>query len=701
MDGFNGGHCVFHGNVLQEFFLRFPSIARRNRRRCHPVAKRHFLVDDGNARLPDRRRLRSFSSNSLASRLQRALHGCERAPFALLRQKVARMKPTPWKPSSWRIGCFITVAALAIAGILIRLVGVQIVHGEEFRRAAQANQIRLIPIAAPRGTILDRTGALLVRNRPSFVVALIPSDVKELSAELRQLSQTINIPEALLRKQLLHHGGVNYRDFEEVQLYEPYGPVILASDLSVAQMARLAEKQTALPGVDLEAQPVRNYPMNATGSHVLGYVGQITQNEYQALKRHGYSPNDVVGKDGLEAAYDAYLRGVAGGEQVEVDSQGQVSRHLGKRQSIPGNSLLLTIDARLQAIAERAMANEITLWGHGRKLSGAVVVEDPYTGGILAMASHPNFNPNDFATGIKPAKFSRYILNPSHPLYNRAIGAATPTGSTFKLVTGSGALSAPVVRVNEVVYDSGAWNCHGALFRDIAAGGLGSTSFTRALAASSDGYFYQMAYRLGHKRLRFYALQYGLNKKTGIDLPGEYEGNWPTNAWSLKVTGLPLEPSDVCILGIGQGAMQATPLQMANIVSAVVNGGTLFRPHLVSAIRDSTGRIIKRFTNERIRRIAVTQSALQAVRAGMAQVTDPGGTAYGLAIGGLSFGGKTGTVETDGGSGPNTTWFIAYAPSDRPKLAMAVYMERSGGYGAQVAAPIARQIMVEYFHKKP
>ncbi|MDQ6932416.1 MAG: penicillin-binding protein 2 [Candidatus Eremiobacteraeota bacterium] len=611
------------------------------------------------------------------------------------------MKPSPWKPSPWRIGCFLAAAALAILGIVARLVVVQIVHGEDFRRAARANQMRLIPIAAPRGTIFDRSGAVLVRNRPSFVVALIPSDVKDLNVELRELSQTIYIPQTALRKQLLRHGGVNYANFDEVQLYEPYGPVILASDLSVAQIARLAEKQASLPGVDLEAQPVRNYPMKAAGSHVFGYVGQITQSEYKALKRHGYSPNDVVGKDGLEAVYDSYLRGVAGGEQVEVDSQGQVSRHLARRESVPGNSLLLTIDARLQSIVERALANEVKLWGRGRRLSGAIVVEDPYTGGILAMASYPNFNPNDFANGIKPATFARYILDPMRPLYNRAIGAATPTGSTFKLVTGSGALSAPVVRVNEVVYDSGAWNCHGALFRDIAAGGLGSTTFIRALAASSDGYFYQMADRLGHKRLRFYALQYGLNAKSGIDLPGEYEGNWPTNAWSLKVTGLPLEPSDVCILGIGQGAMQATPLQMANIVSTVVNGGTLYRPHLVRAIRDPKGRIIKRFTNEKIRAVPVTKAALLAVRAGMSEVTDPGGTAYGLAIGGLPFGGKTGTVETEGGSGPNTTWFIAYAPADQPKLAMAVYMEKSGGYGAQVAAPIARQIMVEYFHKKP
>ncbi|MBV8689508.1 MAG: penicillin-binding protein 2, partial [Candidatus Eremiobacteraeota bacterium] len=278
--------------------------------------------------------------------------------------------------------------------------------------------------------------------------------------------------------------------------------------------------------------------------------------------------------------------------------------------------------------------------------------------------------------------------------------AATPTGSTFKMVTGSAALSARVVRVNEIVYDSGAWNCGGALFQDIAAGGLGSTTFIPALAASSDGYFYQMSWRLGNARLRKYALAYGLDKRSGVDLPGEYEGNWPTDAWSRKAFGVPMEPSDVCSLGIGQGAMQATPLQMADIVSTVVNGGTLYRPHIVNEIRDASGRLVRKIQPVVNNEVPVTKDSLRAVRTGMAKVTDPGGTAYGLAIDGLPFGGKTGTVETDNGHGPNTTWFVAYAPAANPKLAMAVFVERSGGYGAQVAAPIARQIMVEYFGKK-
>ena len=603
--------------------------------------------------------------------------------------------------SLWRLSAFAAFIVLVVVGLVVRLVQVQVVHGEEYHQAATANQIRLIPVAAPRGIMYDRNGQVLVRNRPSFVVALIPSEVKDIKSELHTLAQTLSIPESEFWDRLYHHHGVNYENFDQVVVYEPYGPVILASDLSVKQMARLAELQNDLPGVDLEAQPVRDYPMKTLGSHVFGFVGQISEDEYKDLKSQGYTPNDVIGKDGLEATYDRYLRGIPGGEQIEVDSQGQVSKHLSKRAYVQGNSLILAIDWRLQEIAERALANGIKAWGHGRPLAGALVIEDPYTGGIMAMASYPNFDPNDFAVEISAKKFSHYILDAQRPLYNRAIGAATPTGSTFKMVTGSAALTEHKVTVKEVVYDSGAWNCGGAEFRDIASGGLGSTTFIPALAASSDGYFYQMAWRLQNTLLRKYALEYGLNKKSGIDLPGEYPGNWPTNEWSLKVTGLPLEKSDVCSLGIGQGAMQATPLQMADIVSTVINGGTLYRPHIVREVRDNRGRTIKTFDDIVNNNVPVTKESLIAVKAGMDKVTDPGGTAYGLAIPGFHFGGKTGTAETAGGHGPNTTWFIAYGPSEKPQIAMAVFVDRSGGYGAQVAAPIARQILAEYFHKKP
>lgn len=611
-------------------------------------------------------------------------------------------KRTLWERSPWRIWIFGACVALAILALVGRLVQVQIVQGQAFRAAAQANQIRLIPVAAPRGLMYDRNGKVVVRSRPSFVVELIPSVVKDSNGEIATVARILGVPPSKLWQRLLHHNGVNYRNFDEVATYEPYGPVILATDLPVGKVAKLSEIADDLPGVDVEVQAIRDYPNGNVGSAIFGYVGQITADEYKQLRSQGYSPNDVVGKDGLEYVYDKYLRGEPGGQRIVVDAQGQVvpSIKLSAKQPVAGDSLVLNIDWRLQAIAEKALSDGIRKWaGSHSHVSGGVAILDPWSGKVLALASYPNFDPNAFASNDNK-KIAHYLLDSTQPLFNRAIGAATPTGSTFKMITGSAALSAGVVKVNEVVYDSGAWNCYGAEFRDIAAGGLGDTTFIHALAASSDGYFYQMGWRLGNERLTKYAREFGIAQKSGIDLPGELAGNIPTNAWMMKVYDLPLQPSDVCNLAIGQGALQATPLQMANVESVVVNGGTLYRPEVVSQIRDPQGHLVKSIKPAIIRHVGVTQAALKAVREGMDQVTEPWGTAYGLAIDGLPFGGKTGTAETDGGAGPNTTWFVAYAPANHAKIAMAVFVDRSGGYGASVAAPIARQIMVDYFHKK-
>ncbi|HEX3468085.1 MAG TPA: penicillin-binding protein 2 [Candidatus Elarobacter sp.] len=597
---------------------------------------------------------------------------------------------------------FAAALAAALIAIVVRLAQVQLVQGETFAAAARANQIQVIPVAAPRGLIVDRHGVVLVRSRPSFVCALIPSEVTDIDKTLAMLSPILGVPVATLDHRLLHHHDKNYKDFDEVQTYEPYGPVILASDLTPVQTARLAEAQSDLPGVDMEEQPVRNYPFGKMGAHLFGYVGIIDEDEYTARKRLGYSPNDVVGKDGLENSYDSYLHGRAGGEQVEVNASGALVRRLKPLDPVPGDTLVTTLDWHLQKIVEKNLRAELHRWGGRRRLAGAVVVIDPSTGGILAMASMPEFDPNEFATPINEKAYARILADKLNPLYDRAIGAASPTGSTFKMVTGSGAISSGVIKPNQVLYDSGAWNCHGHVFVDIAAGGLGTVAFVRALAASSDGYFYQLGYRLGHERLRYYAQQYGIGSRLGVDLPGEYPGNWPTEEWTQKTfgPGYHLEPSDVCQLAIGQGAMQATPLQMANVTATVVDGGILHRPHVVAEIRSPQGRVIKRFDHEVIRKVNVTAEALREVDEGMSKVTDPGGTAYGLAITGLPFGGKTGTAETEGGRGPNTTWFVAYAPATHPKLAIAVYMEKTGGYGASVAAPIAQHIIAEYFGRK-
>ncbi|MFY9720648.1 MAG: penicillin-binding protein 2 [Candidatus Cybelea sp.] len=606
-----------------------------------------------------------------------------------------------WTRPTWRLVAFVATLALSLVALVARLIQVQLLDGDWYRAQALANQIRLIPVAAPRGLIADRHGIVMARSRPSFVVALIPTQVSDVRAELSSLAAITDVSEAALWGRLLHHRGVDYSDFAQVAANEPYGPIVLATDLPVPTVARLSEVLTDLPGVDLEVQPIRDYPQGPLGSHLVGYVGAITQDEFERLKGEGYSPNDVIGKDGLEFAYDRYLRGIPGGERVVVDATGAVVSNvkLRSKPAVPGDTLLTQIDWRLQRIVESALADGLRRF-RGRGVTGAVVAEDPWTGGILALASYPNYNPNDFAAD-RWKRVSFDLTNPSQPLFDRAIAAATPTGSTFKMVTGSAALTEGVVKVDQVIDDTGGWNCGGYYARDIAAGGLGDTTFVPALAASSDGYFFRLAWWLGNERLRRYALAFGLDAKSGIDLPGENEGNWPTNAWEMRAFGVPMEPSDACFLGIGQGAMQATPLQMANVASTVINGGTLFRPQIMREIRDPNGGLVARFAPRVIRQVPVTASALAAVRAGMARVTQPGGTAYGLGIDGLPYSGKTGTVETARGNGPNTTWFVAWAPTDRPHLALAVFVDRSGGYGATVAAPIARQILVEYFNKKP
>jgi len=603
-----------------------------------------------------------------------------------------------------RVVVFALVLVLAICALIARLVQMQIVQGDAFAAKARANQVEVIPVAAPRGLIVDRTGRVLVRSRPSFVCALIPSEITDADGTLRSLATILGVPQATLRHRLFHHHDQNYATFDEIVVAEPNGPVLLADDLTPAQTARLAEAQNDLPGVEMEEQPVRNYPYGKEGAHLFGYVGAIDEEEYAQRKRDGYSPNDVVGQDGLERAYDTWLHGRAGGGQIEVNASGALVRRLTPLDPVPGDTLVTTIDWRLQTLVEQNLRAQLAKWGGARheRLAGAVVVLDPYTGGVLALASMPEFDPNAFALPIEPERYAALLRDKLNPLYDRAIGAASPTGSTFKMVTGTAAISSGVIQPHQILYDSGEWNCYGNLFRDIASRGLGSVGFEKALAASSDGYFYQLGYRLGNDRLRYYATQYGLGSRLGIDVPGEYPGNWPTEAWTQATfgKGYHLEKSDACQLAIGQGAMQATPLQIADVAATVINGGTLFRPHIVEEIRSPRGRVLRTFEHEIIRRVPVTQESIREVRAGMAAVTQPWGTAAGLAIPGLPFSGKTGTAETEGGHGANTTWFIAWAPSDHPKFVMAVYMEKSGGYGASVAAPIAQHVIAEYFGKK-
>jgi penicillin-binding protein 2 len=412
------------------------------------------------------------------------------------------------------------VALVVLFGVLVwQLVGLQLVRGGYYEQLANLNQIRTIPVTAPRGVMYDRSGLIVARNRPSFVVEVVPLQLSDPHREMAQLSRIVGIPESRLWKRLLQQNGVTYADFAALADAVPLGPVIIAEDLRPQIVARFAEQSDKLSGMNVELVPVRQYPHGTVGSHVLGYVGQITQAEYAVRRRSGYGANDVVGEDGLEFAYDASLRGHSGGRRIKVNSAGAAVATYPAFDPLPGNGLDLTIDWRLQQAAERAMAAQIRLLAAsiGHRIGGAAVVEDPNSGAILALVSQPNFDPNDFAVGISAKKYAAYVSDPLHPLFDRAISGSSPTGSTFKLVTSSAALATGVLTPQSTRVCGGAFWLGDFVFNDDAAGGHGTLTVPEAISRSCDVFFYQVGHQLGIEKLDRFAAIYGIGRHTGVD----------------------------------------------------------------------------------------------------------------------------------------------------------------------------------------
>ena len=596
---------------------------------------------------------------------------------------------------------------LVFVSLIWQLAAVQLVRGGYFDRLADANQIRTITVPAPRGVMYDRYGTVVARNRPSFVVEIVPQQLANPHRELAQLSSIVNVPDAALWTRLLHVNGVTYRDFTSLADAVPLGPVIVADDLKPEVVARFAEQSDKLAGMAVELVPVRQYPYGTAGSHVLGYVGQITQEEYAVRKQRGYGSSDVVGEDGLEFGYDAALRGSSGGRRIKVNSAGAAVATYPDFAATPGNGLDLTIDWRLQRAAESAMDAQIRLLARriGHRIGGAAIVADPNTGAILALVSQPNFDPNDFAAGIPQKKYLAYTADPLHPLFNRAISGSSPTGSTFKIVTTTAALASGVLTPGSTRYCGGAFWLGDFVFNDDRWGGHGTLTVPQAISQSCDVFFYQVGHQLGIEKLDRYAGVYGIGRRTGIDLPGETTGILPSPEWKLRVTKEEWYPGDTVNTAIGQGFLEASPVQMLKVVSAVANGGSLFKPYLVADVRDAHDRIAKRYEPTLQGRVPLTDEQLQVIRTGMlGAIESPYGTAHNVVIPGFHYAGKTGTAENvptlDNPSGRNHAWFVCYAPYDKPKIALVVFMEQSGGFGAVNAAPVAQAIVAAYFHLK-
>lgn len=593
---------------------------------------------------------------------------------------------------SKRIIFFRVLVILLFLLICGRMAYMQVIKGSDYQFKAEQNAEKDIPIAAPRGIIYDRKGAVIAKNLPQYYVSVLPAEVKDADHLKEVLAPVLKMKKEEIDKILEANKG----KFETVKLKE-------VLDLNTAAM--ISEVEADLPGIYLEKEPVRYYTGGTLGSHFLGYVGAISEEEFKELKKKGYTSRDVIGKDGIEKRYNGYLRGKDGAITLLVDAAGRMIAVLRERQPQSGNNLHLCIDWQLQKAAEKALAETLKAIAakNGTVSGGVVVAMDAENGEILALASMPGFDPNLFAKGISVRDYDKVINDKTHPLFDRAIAGAFPCGSTFKLITGTAAMQEKIASRNSVFYCPGAFYLGSTPFYCFVRGGHGSIGFVEAISLSCDVTFYTLGYRLGIKRLGKYASQYGLGKKTGIDLPGESEGLFPTEEWKMKTYKEKWYDGDTVNLSIGQGYLGITPLQLAVVTSAVANGGYIVRPHLVKKITSPEGEILKDIKIKPIRKINISAENLAVMREGMRGAVTHG-TGVAANIPGIEVAGKTGTAEnvptSDNPHGRNHAWFTCFAPYKHPKIVVTVLLEQSGGFGGQWAAPVARKVIEAYFKKQ-
>lgn len=569
------------------------------------------------------------------------------------------------------------MVAVCIILVLIGRAGyLQVYDGELYARLAEGNRIRIIPAEAARGTFYDRNGELLVTNRPGFTVSLLPLTEPISPEVIARVSALIHVPVEEIQKKIDAHIG--------------FDPIRIKNDVLPDIVSIIEEQKDSYPGVVVEVLPVRDYIFGEYAAHVFGYVSEINEEELERRKGEGYKSGDIIGKFGLERVYDKEVRGIKGGEQVEVDVSGRPVQILGRQSPIPGNDLVLTIDSHIQEAAERAVDDQLAaVHAH----AAAAVVMNPQTGEILAMVSRPAFNPNLFAGGISTVNWNMLNNNPYHPMDNKAITGEYPPGSTFKIVTGTAALAEHKVTAQEKIFDSGR---HWIIPKTNAGGeALGWIDFEQAMAHSDNVYFYEMGNRLGVDTLERYARLFGLGTRTGIDLPYEAEGlvpnrkykadNYEDGEWYL---------SETFDAAIGQGFNLVTPLQAAMVVSEIAANGQRYRPHLVQRIVDVNGNTVREIKPELLSTLEVDPSVIHHVQEGLHSVTKLGTGTELFAGFPVDIAGKTGTAENS--QGRDHSWFVAYGPYKNPNVVVAVIMEQ-GGFGSVAAGPIARRILEAAF----
>jgi penicillin-binding protein 2 len=585
----------------------------------------------------------------------------------------------------------LVAAGLLVVGMFLalglRLYVLQVGEGDSWRSLSENNRIRIRRIAATRGVIYDRNGDPLVDNRPSFDVVVVPEDAHDLADTIRRVSRTLGSEPPPIANLLA-----------AARRRPPYEGLIVQRDVDWDAVVKLETNQLELPGITLQIGPRRTYPHGPVAAHLLGYVGEISVPELES--KPSYRMGDLIGKFGAEKAWERELIGAAGGQQIEVDSLGRKLRVLSEIAATPGNNMVLTIDRRLQEFVEQVMGD----------YDGAIVVLAPSTGEVLAMVSRPAFDPNVFARGIKNQEWRGLTGAKAKPLNNRAIQGQYPPGSTFKIVTAAAALEEGSINPFTRIHCGGAYHFANRDYRCWKKGGHGSVDLHRAIVESCDVYFYQVGQRLGVDTINEYAHRFGLGDVTGIGLDHEKPGIIPSSEWKRQRFHEPWFAGETLSVAIGQGYVLATPLQMANLIATVANGGTRYKPHFVKRIETQSGEPVEEFNPEMLSRAGLRKTTLLQLREALRDVVNaPNGTGKKAKLPTIEMGGKTGTSQVFkmGRQAVKTThmvkelrdhaWFVAFAPVEAPEIAIAVLIEHAGGGGGQFAAPLAHDIADYYF----
>lgn len=575
-----------------------------------------------------------------------------------------------------------------------RFFWLQVIQHDYYRTRAEDNRISLVPIVPNRGLIVDRNGEVLARNYSAYTLEITPSQVPDLEATIDALAEFITI-EAKDRKRFR-------KLMEESKRFES---LPIRTRLTDEEVAKFIARRYRFPGVDIKARLFRQYPKGAFASHVLGYIGRITERDLARIEDNeqeaNYRGTDYFGKSGLEQHYEFELHGTSGFEQVEVDAGGRAVRSLARVAPVPGNNLTLTLDAKLQEIAEQAFGDR----------RGALVAIEPSTGGILALVSVPNYDPNLFVDGIAAVDWQALNEAADKPMINRALNGAYPPGSTFKPFMALAALHYGKRRPEQAIVDPGGFNFGGHFFRDDKKGGHGMVDMYKSIVVSCDTYYYMLANDMGIDNIAAFMGELGLGSKTGIDIEGESEGVLPSPAWKKKRFKRPEQQKwyagETISIGIGQGYNAYTPIQLAQAVATLANDGVMFRPHLVKYITDTKSGEKRFIEPQPIKKLPWKQEHIDVIKRAMIGVNKEGTGARAFAGAEYVSAGKTGTAQVFSYKGAehktetmkahlrDHALFIAFAPADQPKIALAVLVE-NGGFGAQAAAPIARQVFDYY-----